>query len=43
MVSDDLDFMFQVEAQTIKAEIKITQERMEAEFEANRCEFQIHL
>jgi hypothetical protein len=35
--------MFQVKAQTIKAEIKINQERMEAKIEAARREFQTRL
>jgi uncharacterized membrane protein len=40
---EGLNLMFQVEAQTIKTEIRISQNRMEAKIEATRCEFQTHL
>jgi hypothetical protein len=35
----ELSLMFQVEAQTTKAEIRTNKERMEAKFEASQCEF----
>jgi hypothetical protein len=36
----ELDLMFQVEAQTIKAEVMISEQRMEAKIEVARHEFQ---
>jgi hypothetical protein len=40
---EGLDLMFQVEAQTIKTEMRIGQNMMEAKIEAIRCEFQTQL
>jgi hypothetical protein len=39
----DLDLMSQVEAQTMKAEIRMNQERMEAEIAVTRRKFQTQL
>jgi hypothetical protein len=40
---EKLSLIFQVEAQTMKAEIRANQERLEAKIKATRCEFQTQL